>query len=125
LENIRRKFVPKFAIAFIFTLLFLLYLPIVSASGINDIPELLNDALFDGNSIYMARFTLSMLIIMMTALSLSAGGVNMIPTTGVIVCEIGFLVGVGWLHYWVLLMVALLTSALFSSRITEWLAYRI
>src|SRR4030042_992968 len=92
-----------------------------SAGPIQDIPQGVNEALFDGTNIFAARMILSAGIIgsVMLAMSMTKK-FNMLGTGIMCMVLIGTLVAIGWMDYWILVFIGILMATLFSTKVAAW-----
>jgi hypothetical protein len=90
------------------------------AAPYQDIPEGVNQALFDGSNLYAAKMILSGGVLASIGLALSVGKVNFIATVIVLLTVAGILVAMSWLDFWVIIMVALLIVSLFGKTMIGW-----
>jgi len=91
-----------------------------SASPYQDIPEGVNDALFDGANLFAAKMILAGAILTSIGLGLSVGKVNLMATVIVMLVIASILVAIGWLDFWIIIMVALLVAVMFGKAMIVW-----
>lgn len=111
-----------------FFISFLLRLVPVQAQDSNitlpDFPEQLADALnmplFASQVLVSVIFTFAFLI----ALNATNRGSGMLPNIIVGLGCLCFCVAIGWLSYWVLLLICLVISAIWSGKIADWIGRR-
>ena len=87
------------------------------ASTFSDIPNALNDALFDGQNILGAQLILSSGMLVSAALGMGLVRVPVIPMIAIIITIMGALVAINWLPYWVMLLAAVFIAGTFASKI--------
>ena len=91
------------------------------ASIINDIPDALNGALFDGASVYAAQLILTAGIMMSAGMALA---VAKMPPAGmfiVLLCVLGALTAIGWADVSFMIAAIFIMVAMFGSTMAEWL----
>ena len=89
----------------------------VSASPMSDIPEGLNDALFDGANIYASRMILAGAVILAAVLSMAVAKLNPVGIIFMLLILIGILTAIGWLDYWVLVFAAIIVALIFAQMV--------
>ena len=90
------------------------------ASVISDIPEQMNNALFDGGNLYAAKVLLTAGIMMSAGMVLA---VSKFPAAGmfiVLICVLGALTAIGWADVSMMIVAILITVAMFGSTIVQW-----
>jgi len=90
------------------------------ASPYQDIPEGVNEALFDGSNLFASQMILAGAILASIGLALSVGKVNFMATTIVMLTVASILVAIGWLDFWIIIMVALVVVAMFGKTMASW-----
>jgi len=91
------------------------------ASIINDIPDALNNALFDGASVYAAQLILTAGIMMSAGLALA---VARMPPAGmfiVLLSVLGALTAIGWADVSFMIAAIFIMVAMFGKTMAEWL----
>jgi len=91
------------------------------ASIINDIPDALNNALFDGASVYAAQLVLTAAIMMSAGLSLA---VAKMPPAGmfiVLLSVLGALTVIGWADVSLMIAAIFIMVAMFGRTMADWL----
>lgn len=91
------------------------------AFDLNTIPESLNDAVFDGQNLMMAKYLLATCIMVSVGLAMAVAKFNMIATVIVLLGLIGFLTALGWVDVWLILLAALLIVAISSKNLVAWI----
>ncbi len=92
---------------------------IVSASTISEIPQAINNALFDGTNLYAARMILAGCIMMTAILCMALVKLPVIGIAAMTLTLMGILTAIGWLDYWILVFTAILIGFMFSRWIAE------
>jgi len=90
-----------------------------SASNLTDIPTLLGEGL--GITAENAAFLLSIAILISVAVTISMVSKknDIIMVAIPLIATMGFLVAIGWLPYWVLLVLAVLVGVQFAMKLKE------
>jgi len=104
-----------------FMALMLIWTQGTQASSIDDIPGLVNDAIFGGEDLTMAKYLLSTAILVGAGLAMAASKLNMTATIIVLLGLIGFLTALGWVDIWLILLAALVIVALSSKTFVGWI----
>lgn len=97
--------------------------PVNASSNINfsDIPPKLGEALgipTFASQLLMSGILMLMFLLPITMLTRKGRG-SWIPEVAVTFVIMGFCIGIGWLPYWFLLIIAMLTALMFSGRMRD------
>ncbi len=84
------------------------------ASLITDIPDGINDAVFDGESLIGAQLMLSAAILTSAALCLGILKLPVLPMAMILLAVSFALIGVAWMPYWVAIFEALLIAGMLA-----------
>jgi len=90
------------------------------AAPYQDIPEGVDEALFGGTNLFAAKMILAGGILASVGLALSVGKVNFMATVIVMLTVASILVAIGWLDFWIIIMVALVIVAMFGKAMINW-----
>ena len=101
---------------------FMLLIGGAQAAPFQEIPEGVNDGLFGGTNLYASKMILAGGILASIGLALSVGKVNLMATVIVMLTVSGILVAIGWLDFWIIIMVALLIVAMFGKAMIAWVS---
>jgi hypothetical protein len=90
-----------------------------SASAVDDIPASMSTAL--GVSVYAAKLILSGAVLMSAGLALTVTGSKISSlTTMIVLIVVGcVLVAIGWLDYWIMLLVAVFAAGMFAKMMRD------
>jgi hypothetical protein len=90
------------------------------AAPFQEIPQGLNEALFGGSNLYAAKMILAGGMLASIGLAMTVTKVNFMATVIVMLTTAGILTAIGWLDFWVIIMVALLVVAIFGKTMITW-----
>jgi hypothetical protein len=105
-----------------FSLGALMFIGMASASPYQDIPEGVNDALFGGSNLYAAKMILAGGVLASIGLAMSISKVNFMATVIVMLTTATVLVAIGWLDFWIIILVALLIVSMFGKAMISWVS---
>ena len=105
-----------------FSLSSLMFIGMASASPYQDIPEGVNDALFGGSNLYAAKMILAGGVLASIGLAMSISKVNFMATVIVMLTTATVLVAIGWLDFWIIILVALLIVSMFGKAMISWVS---
>lgn len=116
-----------FAISLMLVLFFLSFVSKVYAVdetgkvNLLDLPQKLADAL--GIPLFAAQILTCLIFLFIFLLPIAIFCKRNPTIIAIIVCVplLGFFVAVGWLSYWVLLVIVLILAAMYSGKIKEWI----
>ena len=91
----------------------------VSAGGVSDIPATFASAL--GITVDVAMVIISAMILVSVGLTMAVLNVNPIGITIVMVSLIGVLTLVGWFPVWLMIIVIIVTAAMFGRMMSGWI----
>jgi hypothetical protein len=100
----------------------LMFIGMASASPYQDIPEGVNDALFGGSNLYAAKMILAGGVLASIGLAMSISKVNFMATVIVMLTTAAILVAIGWLDFWIIILVALLIVSMFGKAMITWVS---
>lgn len=90
-----------------------------SAGFLEDIPTALGETIGAEDPFYVGGAILSLCILASIALVCGVAGVDILPTTILLLAGIGVLVVMTWLDWWLLALAAILTAVMFGRQIAE------
>ena len=90
------------------------------AAPFQEIPEQVNTALFGGSNLYAAKMILAGGILASIGLAMSMTKINFMATVIVMLTTAAILTAIGWLDFWIIIMVALLIAAIFGKTMIGW-----
>lgn len=90
-----------------------------SAAPFNDIPEAVNEALFEGANLYAAKMILAGAILLSAILAMGMAKLGLVPMIFMILVLVGILTAIGWLDYWILVLGAIIVAIMFAGKVTE------
>ena len=105
-----------------FSLGALMFIGMASAAPYQEIPEGLNEALFGGSNLYAAKMILAGGILASIGLAMSISKVNFMATVIVMLTTGAILVAIGWLDFWIIILVALLIVSMFGKAMISWVS---
>ena len=105
-----------------FALSSLLFIGMASAAPYQDIPEGVNDALFEGSNLFAAKMILGGGVLASIGLAMIISKVNFMATVIVMLTTGAILVAIGWLDFWIIILVALLIVAMFGKTMISWVS---
>jgi len=105
-----------------FALSTLMFIGMASASPYQDIPQGINDALFGGSNLYAAKMILAGGILASIGLAMSMTKVNLMATVIVMLTTAAILTAIGWLDFWIIILVALLIVSIFGKAMITWVS---
>jgi hypothetical protein len=115
-----RRLIP-FILAFGIIGIFGFSLSSARASVVNDIPEALNDALFDGASVYASQLILTAAIMMSCGLPLALAKMPPAGMFIILLCVLGALTAIGWADVSFMIAAIFIMVAMFGKTMAEWL----
>ena len=105
-----------------FSLGVLIFIGMASAAPYQDVPEGVNDALFGGSNLYAAKMILAGGILASIGLVMSISKVNFMATVIVMLTTAAILVAIGWLDFWIIILVALIIVSMFGKTMITWVS---
>ena len=105
-----------------FSLGVLMFIGMASAAPYQDVPEGVNDALFGGSNLYAAKMILAGGILASIGLVMSISKVNFMATVIVMLTTAAILVAIGWLDFWIIILVALIIVSMFGKTMITWVS---
>ena len=114
----------KLFIFLFFFLIFLFITPVLAQdedeTNILDWPQGISDQL--GIPVFASKMLLcSIFLFMFTFPLMLIRRVNVLVASATVILVMGFLVGVGWMDYWFLLVIVLLIGGMWSMKMKGWL----
>ena len=106
----------------LFALSSLMFIGMARASPYQDIPQGLNEALFGGSNLYAAKMILAGGVLASIGLAMSISKVNFMATVIVMLTTATILVAIGWLDFWIIILVALLVVSMFGKAMITWVS---
>jgi len=100
----------------------LMFIGMARASPYQDIPQALNEALFGGSNLYAAKMILAGGVLASIGLATSISKVNFMATVIVMLTTAAILVAIGWLDFWIIILVALLVVSMFGKAVITWVS---
>jgi hypothetical protein len=100
----------------------LMFIGMARASPYQDIPQALNEALFGGSNLYAAKMILAGGVLASIGLATSISKVNFMATVIVMLTTAAILVAIGWLDFWIIILVALLVVSMFGKAVITWIS---
>jgi hypothetical protein len=100
----------------------LMFIGMARASPYQDIPQALNEALFGGSNLYAAKMILAGGVLASIGLAMSISKVNFMATVIVMLTTATILVAIGWLDFWIIILVALLVVSMFGKAMITWVS---
>jgi hypothetical protein len=76
--------------------------------------------LFGGSNLYAAKLILAGGMLASIGLALSVGKVNFMSTLIVMLTVASILIAIGWLDFWIIIVVALISVAIFGKAMISW-----
>ena len=113
----------KCALIPVFVLLGLFLLIVTSGSAqafnIDSIPEAVNDAVFEGEDLWLAKLLISVSVLVGVGFALAAAKMEVIPVFIVLFGVMGLFIALGWLDYWLALVAGLLVASTFALKMRD------
>jgi len=110
-------------LSLLFLCLITLISPVYASEGENpnimEFPQKLSEAI--GIPIFASQILLSSIILLMGLLPCAIWGKSHLPALIVGFCLMGFLIAVGWMPYWFLLMITLIVALMFAGKVREFI----
>jgi len=94
------------------------------ASVIDDIPDAVNDSVFDGENLFMAKLLIATAIMVSVGFAMAAARMDLTPIVIILFAVMGLLVALGWMEYWIMLIGVLVVVAMFGTKMADWLGSR-
>jgi hypothetical protein len=101
---------------------FMLAIGMAQGAPFQELPEGVDHALFGDSNLYASKMILAGGILASLGLALSVGKVNLMATVIVMLTASAILVAIGWLDFWIMIMVSLLVVAMFGKAMVSWVS---